>query len=120
MRVGALVNAIMFTVFALLWAVFQSLIISGLNSLATSVMVNGQQQAFDPSALAAAGLATCGCGYLLGVVFSAISGGIFGLLIAVAYNLVANWLGGLRVQLDGGEAEKRKREMGEPTDKMFG
>ncbi|MCA0456605.1 MAG: DUF3566 domain-containing protein [Chloroflexi bacterium] len=117
MRVGALVNAILFTVFALLWAVFQSLIITGLNSLATSVTVNGQPQAFDPSALAAAGLATCGCGYLLGVVFSAVSGGIFGLIIAFSYNLVANWFGGLRVSLEGEpEVEKRKREFAASGD----
>lgn len=113
MRVGALVNAVLFTVFALIWAVFQSLILSGLSSLANSVTVNGnnlQGGSFNASSLAAAGLAGCGCGYLLGVVGSAIGGAILGLLVAFSYNLVANWFGGLRVRIEADEAlEKVKR-----------
>lgn len=113
MRIGALVYAIMFTVFALLWAVFQSLILSGITSLAnsSSLTVNGVSSGgFNASSLAAAGLAGCGCGYLIGVVGAAIGGGIFGLLVAFSYNLVANWFGGLRVRIDADEElEKLKR-----------
>ena len=114
MRVGAFMYAIMFTVFALLWILFQSLILSGLNSLANSstFSVNGiPQSGFSGSSLAAAGLAGCACGYLVGVVCSAIGGGIFGLMAAFSYNLVANWFGGLRVRVDADELpEKAKRE----------
>ena len=113
MRIGAMVYAIMFTVFALLWAVFQSLILSGITSLAnsSSLTVNGVSSGgFNASSLAAAGLAGCGCGYLVGVVAAAISGGIFGLLVAFSYNLVANWFGGLRVRIEADEdIEKLKR-----------
>ena len=114
MRVGALIYAIIFTVFAVLWALFQSLILSGLNSLASnpSFSVNGvPQQAISGSALATAGLAGCACGYLVGVVCAAIGGGIFGLFLAFSYNLVANWFGGLRVRIEADEdLEKAKRE----------
>lgn len=123
MRVGALVYAILFTVFALLWVLFQSALISGLSSLSSSgqFSMNGVPQAFDPSAIAGAGLAACGCGYLIGVIFSAIGGGIFGLILAFAYNLVANWFGGLRVQFDGDpDLEKRKREFVAGDDRLSG
>ncbi len=114
MRVGAFVYAIMFSVFALLWILFQSLILSGINSLASnsSFSLNGvPQSGFSGSSLAAAGLAGCACGYLVGVVCSAIGGGIFGLMAAFAYNLVANWFGGLRVKVEADiEPEKIKRE----------
>ncbi|MBA3868584.1 MAG: DUF3566 domain-containing protein [Anaerolineae bacterium] len=117
MRVGALVYAIMFTVFALLWALFQSLILSGLSSLAnnSSLSFNGvPQSGFNAGSLATAGLAGCACGYLLGIVAAAIGGGIFGLVLSFSYNLVANWFGGLRVRVEADEAgplEKLKREM---------
>jgi hypothetical protein len=115
MRVGALVYAIVFTVFALLWALFQSIILSGLSSLANSAYItsNGQQiQGFNASSLATAGLAGCACGYLVGVISAAIGGAIFGLLVAFSYNLVANWFGGLRVRIEADEVlEKMKREL---------
>ena len=115
MRVGALIYAVMFTLFAVLWALFQSLILSGLSSLANSAYItsNGQQiQGFNTSSLATAGLAGCACGYLVGVVSAAIGGGIMGLLVAFSYNLVANWFGGLRVRIEADEAlEKMKREL---------
>ncbi len=115
MRVGAFVYAIMFSVFAVLWLLFQSLILSGLNSLAnnSSLTLNGvPQTGFSGSSLAAAGLAGCACGYLVGVVCSAIGGGIFGLIAAFSYNLVANWFGGLRVRVESDDSlEKLKREM---------
>ena len=111
MRVGALVYALLFTVFAVLWALFQSVIISSMSSFSSSFSSSGVPQQFDPSALATLGLVSCGCGYLIGVVFSAVSGGIFGLIVAFSYNLVANWFGGLRVRLEGEpEPDKRKRE----------
>jgi hypothetical protein len=115
MRVGAFMYAILFTVFALLWILLQSLILSGINSLANNpnFTVNGVPQAgFSGSSLATAGLAGCACGYLVGVVCAAIGGGIFGLAAAFAYNLVANWFGGLKVRIEGAEVlEKMKREL---------
>ncbi len=114
MRVGALVYAILFTVLAVLVALFQSLILSGLSSLAnsSSFTVNGAPANFNGGSLAAAGLATCGCGYLIGVIGAVIAGGIFGLLVAFSYNLVANWFGGLRVRIEADEVlEKIKREL---------
>ena len=114
MRVGALVYALLFTVMAVLIALFQSLILSGLSSLAnsSSFSVNGAPANFNGGSLAAAGLATCGCGYLIGVIGAVIAGGIFGLLVSFSYNLVSNWFGGLRVQINPDEeGEKLKREI---------
>ena len=114
MRVGALVYAILFTIMAVLVALFQSLILSGLSSLAnsSSFTVNGAPANFNGGSLAAAGLATCGCGYLIGIIGAVIAGGIFGLLVAFSYNLVSNWFGGLRVRIEADdELEKLKREM---------
>jgi len=114
MRVGALVYAILFTIVAVLVALFQSLILSGLSSLAnsSSFTVNGAPANFNGGSLAAAGLATCGCGYLIGIIGAVIAGGIFGLLVAFSYNLVANWFGGLRVKIEADEQlEKLKREL---------
>jgi hypothetical protein len=42
------------------------------------------------------------------VIFSAIAGGIAGLLWAFAYNLAARWVGGLEIEL-ADEAGKGKR-----------
>ena len=115
MKVGALVYAILFTIVAVLVALFQSLILSGLSSLAnsSSFTVNGAPANFNGGSLAAAGLATCGCGYLIGIIGAIIAGGIFGLLVAFSYNLVSNWFGGLRVRIEYDEQplEKLKREM---------
>ena len=116
MRVGAFVYALMFTVFAVLWALFQSLILSGLSSLANGVPYPSggiPQTSFNAGSLATAGLAGCACGYLVGVICAAIGGGIFGLLVAFTYNLVSNWFGGLRVHIEYDEQplEKLKREM---------
>lgn len=118
MRVGALIYAMTFTIFGVLWAAFQSLLLAGLNGLAsTSVTtMNGQPVTLDLSGLAAAGLAGCGCIYLVGVVSSAIGGAIFGLVTAFCYNLAANWFGGLRISVEReGEVEKAKRVVVEET-----
>lgn len=114
MKVGALVYAMIFTIFGLVWALLQSVFLAGLNGLVGSSVttVNGQQVPIDLSGLATAGLAGCGCIYLVGVVSAAFGGAIFGLVTAFCYNLTANWFGGLRLSLQrDGEVEKAKRDI---------
>jgi hypothetical protein len=110
MKVAALINALSFTVLGILFFALNSLLIG---SITTSISTFGNQSstAFNPSAFAAAGLATCGIGYLIGVVFAALFGAIIGALYAFFYNVIANWAGGLRIEIVSDQpvmTEKRK------------
>lgn len=113
MKIGALMYALNFTVFGLLWLAFQSVILNGFASaISSSATVNGQPVPTNlGSGFAVANLACCAGFYVVGVISAAIGGGIFGAVTAFFYNLIANWVGGLRVQTDSLE-EKPKRETG--------
>lgn len=103
MKVGAFVYAMLFTIFGLLWLGLQGLMLNALTSIINSsggFTMNGQATTVPNNAFAVAGLAGCLFIYVFGVIASAISGGIFGLVTAFCYNLTANWFGGLRVSLD--------------------
>ncbi|MBZ0284391.1 MAG: DUF3566 domain-containing protein [Anaerolineae bacterium] len=111
MRVAALLYALNFTVFGVLILGLQSAFINSISSATNNMTVNGQQ--VDFGAFAFTNLLCCGAFYLFGVVASAIAGGIFGAVTAFLYNLIANWVGGLRVELETSEgAEKAKRDAG--------
>lgn len=49
--------------------------------------------------------------YGLYILFSTISGGVTGLLLAFAYNLAARWVGGLELELD--------RDYGKRSDEIY-
>lgn len=111
MRVGALVSALIFTVFGLLIIGLQALLFSAVSS---SVSVQSSRGQLSGGNFAALGLAGFCIFYLVGVVFSAISGGIYGAVGAFIYNLVSNWVGGIRVETDSANVdllEKRKRDV---------
>lgn len=114
MKVGALLYALNFTVFGILFLGLQNAVLNGFMNMASSMSVNNQPVNFDPNAFAFSNLLCCGAFYLFGVVASAIGGGIFGAVTAFFYNLIASWMGGLRVQLEMNEtpAEKIKRDAG--------
>ncbi len=112
MRVAALLYALNFTVFGVLILGLQSAFINSLSSATSNMTMNGQQVDIG-SAFAFTNLLCCGAFYLFGVVASAIAGGIFGAVTAFLYNLIANWVGGLRVELETSEGvEKAKRDAG--------
>jgi hypothetical protein len=105
MKVGALLSALSFTVFGLLLLAFQSLLLSALsNSSSSSSGVSG-------SSILAAGMVGLCVFYGIGVIGATISGGIGGLVVAFAYNLTANWVGGLRIELDDAPTAKPKRRV---------
>lgn len=106
MKIGALLNALGFTVFGIFFLAMQSFLLS---SISTSISSSTSGGSFNSSSLAAAGLVGCLITYVLGIVFSAIAGGIIGAVYAFFYNLIANWAGGLRIELDMPLAEKPKR-----------
>ncbi len=110
MKIAALINALTFTVFGLFFLALNSLIFSSISSSVTTF--GGQTStSFNPSTFAAAGLATCLVIYVIGGIAAALVGAIVGALYAFFYNLIANWTGGLRVELASDQVvmvEKRK------------
>jgi transmembrane protein DUF3566 len=109
MKIGALLNALLFTVFGILFLLLQSLLLNALN---TAISQSPSLRGSSPnSLLVAGGLAAFCVFYLVGVVFAAITGGIGGAVGAFFYNLIANWVGGLEVELSANTIEKPKREV---------
>lgn len=105
MKVGALLSALSFTVFGLLLLAFQSLLLSALSSSSSS------SSGVSGSSILAAGMVGLCVFYGIGVIGATISGGIGGLVVAFAYNLTANWVGGLRIELDDAPTAKPKRRV---------
>jgi len=106
MKVGALLSALSFTVFGLLLLAFQSLLLSALSSSSSS-----SSSGVSGSSILAAGMVGLCVFYGIGVIGATISGGIGGLVVAFAYNLTANWVGGLRIELDDAPTAKPKRRV---------
>jgi outer membrane lipoprotein SlyB len=107
MKVGALLYALLFTVFGLFILGFQSIAISALTN---AINQSSPRGALSGGGLLAGGLAAFCIFYVMGVVFAAITGGIGGAVTAFLYNLVANWVGGVEIELSSG-GEKPKREV---------
>jgi Transmembrane domain of unknown function (DUF3566) len=106
MKVGALLYALLFTVFGFIILGLQSLT---LNALTSALNQQGSSSGISSGGLMAGGLAAFCIFYVLGVIFAAIGGGIGGAVTAFLYNLVANWVGGLQVELSSLSADKPKR-----------
>jgi multisubunit Na+/H+ antiporter MnhB subunit len=106
MKVGALLSGLMFAVFGLLILLLQSAMLSAFSSVFSQ-----SGTGLSSGNLMAAGLVGFCAFYVFGLIASVISGAISGAVGAFGYNLVANWVGGLRVQLarEVDDAEKVKR-----------
>ncbi len=101
MKVGALFNALTVTVFGVLFFACNSLFISSMTATLNQLNAqSGGQSGFNSSAFATATLASCVIGYVIAVVVAAVSGAIIGALYAFFYNVISNWAGGLRIELD--------------------
>src|SRR5689334_6849720 len=103
MKIGALFNALTVTVFGVFFFACNSLIMSSLT--ASLNQLNAQTGGasgsnFNSSALATASLAGCLISYVIAIVVAAIAGAIMGALYAFFYNVISNWAGGIRVELD--------------------
>jgi ABC-type uncharacterized transport system permease subunit len=106
MKVGGILNALLFTIFGLLFFILPTLLLSSISTSFTTssgTTTSGNFMGF--------GLAFTCIFYGIGVVASAISGAIVGLVSAFLYNLTANWVGGLQVELNEGALEKPKRSV---------
>ena len=101
MKIGALFNALTVTVFGVLFFACNSLFVSSMTASLNQLNAQtGGTNNFNSSALATASLATCLIGYVIAIVVAAISGAIIGALYAFFYNVISNWAGGIRVELD--------------------
>jgi len=100
MKVGALFNALTVTVFGLLFFACNSLVFSGINASLGQLTTQSGGNVFNSTAFATASLATCLIGYVILIVVAALSGAVVGALYAFFYNVISNWAGGLRVELD--------------------
>jgi uncharacterized membrane protein YdjX (TVP38/TMEM64 family) len=98
MKVGALFNALLFTVVGVLFFAFNSLFIGSLTS-SLSTLGTQSSGSFNPQSFMMASVASCLVFYLMGIVFSALTGALMGALYAFFYNVISNWTGGLRVEL---------------------
>ncbi len=91
-KVGAIVYALFFVVFGLLYVGFFGIFFSAMsNSLSRSSAYGG-----NFGSVGIAGL----CIGIIGIVVAFIFGGIGGAIMAIAYNLTAGWVGGLEIQLN--------------------
>jgi hypothetical protein len=91
-RVGVVVYAVLFAVFGLLFVALQGWFISSIARFAD-----------DPDLFAGivgGGILSLLCFYAVGIVAAAIFGGIQFALGAFCYNLAANWVGGIRIELE--------------------
>ena len=104
MKLGALFNALTVTVFGVFFFACNSLAFSAMNSsfqaFSAQTGSSSGTNAFNSSAFATASLASCLIGYVILIVVAAISGAIMGALYAFFYNVISNWAGGIRVELD--------------------
>ncbi|MBZ0303181.1 MAG: DUF3566 domain-containing protein [Anaerolineae bacterium] len=106
-KVGAMIGLITSIISGLLFVGLQALFYSAFASLMTS-SVTSNVDLSSLNAMTAFGVAGLCIFFVVSVVFSAIAGGIGGVILAFAYNLAARWVGGLEVELDE-EPGKRKR-----------
>ena len=94
-RVGVVVTALFFAVFGLLALLFQGLIFTSMRTAFESELGSS----FD-SMFMGAGILSLLCIYGVGIVVSAVFGGIQFAAGAFFYNLAANWVGGVRFHLE--------------------
>jgi hypothetical protein len=93
-RVGIVLYALIFAIFGLLFVAMQGLFLSALSRSGAFDTAN------DISTFFGAGILSLLCFYVIGVVCAAIFGGIQVALFAWLYNLTANWIGGIKIELE--------------------
>lgn len=117
MKVGALLNAVTVTVISVLFFACNSFAFSAINTSISQLNAQtGGSGGFNSSAFATASLAGCLISYVILIVAATIIGAIMGAMYAFFYNIISNWTGGIRVELDTPSlqmSEKRKLESGD-------
>ncbi len=94
-RIGLVVSALVAAIFGLLFVAMQGLFISALARFADDSSTS--------AGVLGGGILSLLCLYGVGIVIGAIFGGIQFAVGAFCYNLAANWVGGIRLELETGE-----------------
>jgi len=98
-RVGAILYGLLFAVFGLIFVLLNSLFFSALTNLARTNNFNTPNTP-NANAFLGAGIVGLLCFYGVGIVAGAILGGIQLAILAFFYNLTANWVGGIKIELE--------------------
>lgn len=108
LKVGALLQALLFAIFGLFFFILPTLLLS---SISPTITTSSGSTNIPSGNFAGFGLAFICIFYGVGVLASAISGALVGLVSAFLYNITANWVGGLQVELSDDSLEKPKRSV---------
>ncbi len=100
-RVGFVLYGLIMLIFGLIYVIFQGALF---NLIARSYGGNGYMYGGNASLLMTGGLVGSCILYGVLVVVGAIGGGIQGAVLAFFYNRTANWIGGLKVELQADDA----------------
>jgi hypothetical protein len=118
-KVGIVVNGLIAAIFGLLLVLLPSLLFT---STFSRMYTNDPEFRAIQDSFAFAGGLSLLCFYLIGVVMTAIFGGIYFAVGAVIYNLTAKWVGGLEIELQstpGGFLDEIERDIAEAKRKNF-
>lgn len=109
-KVGAIVALLTSAILNLFIFGLQALFIGALsNVIIMDASGSSNFQASGGDIFAAVSLVTLCIFYGMSLIFAAILGGIGGLVLAIAYNLSANWVGGLEIELDENPTKAKRR-----------
>jgi hypothetical protein len=92
-KIGAVLSALLFAVIGFFIILLPSLF--GASLLGMFSNRGGMNPAMSGGAVGATGIVF----YFFGIVLYGVFGGIFGAIYAALYNLVANWVGGIELEL---------------------
>ncbi len=111
-KVGAIVSLISAAILNLIALGLQALFINAITNMIMmdSAGNSGNFQSYS-GGFAAFGLVTMCIFYFISLVFAAIMGGIGGLVLAFAYNLAANWVGGLEIEMDEPPSKAKRQSV---------
>lgn len=110
-KVGAIVALLTSAILNLIIFGLQALFIGALTNVIVVDNLSGTSnfQASGGDVFAAVSLVTLCLFYGISLILAAIFGGIGGLVLAIAYNITANWVGGLEMELDDNPAKAKRR-----------
>ena len=97
-RVGFILYGLLFAIFGLFFVLLQGAMLNWVTNMMRGSTFDTPNVP-NTSVFMGAGLLGALCFYGVGIVFAAIMGGIQGAVIAFCYNLTANWIGGLKIEL---------------------
>lgn len=99
-RIGMIVSGLLFAIFGLVFVALQGLF---LNALTRTLTLDIPNAPGSTTLFLGTSILSLLCFYGVGVVVAAVLGGIQFAIGAFCYNRAANWVGGLKLELETGE-----------------